>query len=330
MAREYSGVAVQLGAETTKGTTAAANRQLMGVRLDPDVSGEFVQHRPSGFWVPTQSSQVTELTEGSAEGPMDFNSVIYPLASLFGKVTPVAGSTGEEDAYTWTFNVEGSGSINPQTYTFEVGDSTGANRFNYGTFTGLEFDVARTGENTFSAPIVARALDTAATLTASPTQIDIVPINGNMWDVYADDSYANIGDNKLLNLYEANLGFSDLFEQDWTINSDNQSFNSLFLAEEPSFEWGMTVGVDAVANAYLTQARAGQKRFFRLEATGANIEGTTTPYRLTIDFCAVVTDFDSFQSADGRYALPMTFSVAYDSVWGQAMQITVVNGLATL
>lgn len=326
MAREYSSVAVQIGAEATKGVAVPADKQLMGLRLDADPNGEFVTHRPSGFWVPTQSSQVTELTEGDAEGPMDFNSLAYPLSSVFGKTTPTVGEDGD---VTWVWDVAGHGSVDPQSYTIEVGDAQGANRFDYAVFTGLDFDIARTGENTFSSAVIGRALDNAATMTASPDQIDIVPINGNMWDVYAADAHGNLGSNKLLNLYDASMSFSDMFEQDWTINSENASYNSLFLAEEPSFEWSMTLGVDAVANAYFEKARSGGKKFFRIEANGPAIAAGTN-YKLTIDFAAIVTDFDSFQSADGRYALPMSFSVAYDSVWGQAMKITLVNTVESL
>src|SRR5690606_25312257 len=133
--RPYSGVAVQFGVETTKGAAVPANRQLMGVTLDPQMSGEFVTHRPSGFYVPTISSMTTELTEGDAEGPIDYNAIVYPLSSLFGAVEPEAGETGNEAAMTWTWNVEGSGAINPQSYSVEVGDSTGANMFNYAVFT---------------------------------------------------------------------------------------------------------------------------------------------------------------------------------------------------
>jgi hypothetical protein len=43
-----------------------------------------------------------------------------------------------------------------------------------------------------------------------------------------------------------------------------------------------------------------------------------------------VTEFDSYQSSDGAYALPISFSVAYDPTWGQAMQVKVVNDRTAL
>lgn len=328
--RPYSGVAVQLGVETTKGVAVPANKQLMGVRLDPQVSGEFVTHRPSGFYVPTISSMTTELTEGDAEGPIDYNAIVYPLSSLFGAVTPVAGAAGDATAMTWTWNVEGSGAINPQSYSVEVGDGTGANKFNYAVFTGLDLDISRQGDNTFTSPLVGRDM-TSGSLTASPTQIDIVPVNGDHWDVFADDASGDLGNTKLLNLYDCGLSFGDMFSQEWTINSDNRSFNSLFMSEEPSFEWEMTLGADAVAAAYLAKARSGGRKFIRLQASGPAIAGASTAtYSIQIDFAAIVTSFDSYQSSDGSYALPMGFSVAYDPTWGQAMKITVVNALASL
>src|SRR5690606_27636896 len=113
-------------------------------------------------------------------------------------------------------------------------------------------------------------------------------------------------------------------------NSDNRSFNSLFMGEEPSFEWEMTLGADEVAAGYLAKARSGGRKFIRLEATGPQIAGTASRYRIRIDFAAIVTSFDSYQSSDGAYALPMGFSVAYDPTWGQAMQISVTNELESL
>jgi len=328
--RAYSGIGVQLGAEVTKGTTVPANRQLMGLRLDPAVSGEFVTHKPSGFYVPTISSMTSEMTEGDAEGPIDYNSIVYPLSSLFGGVTPVAGGVGDEEAYTWTWNVEGSGSIDPKSFSFEVGDATGAKKFNYGVFTGLDLDIARQGDNTFSAPLVGRDM-TSGSMTASPTQVDIVPVNGDHWDVFADDTDTGLGSTKLLALYDCGLSFGDLFQQEWTINSANRAYNSMFLGEDPSFEWEMTLGADAVAEAYLAQARNGGRKFIRLQASGPDIAGTSTAaYSIQIDFAAIVTEFDTYQSSDGSYALPVSMSVSYDPTWGQAMQITVVNGLATL
>lgn len=328
MARSYSGVKVQLGVEGTRGVSVPANKQLMGLKLDPQVAGEFVTHKPSGFYVPTISSMTSEMTEGSAEGPIDYNAIVYPLSSLFGEVDPVEGGVGEEGAQVWTWDVEGSGSISPASYSFEVGDNVEANKFNYGVFTSLDLDIARQGDNTFSADLVGRDMTTGS-LTASPEQVDIVPVNGDHWDVYADDSAASLGTTKLLNLYDCGLSFGDMFSQEWTINSDNRAFNSLFMSEEPSFEWEMTLGADAVAAAYLNKARNGGRKFIRLEATGPSIAGGGN-YKITVDFAAIVTSFDSYTSSDGTYALPMGFSVAYDPIWAQAMKITVVNELESL
>jgi hypothetical protein len=134
----------------------------------------------------------------------------------------------------------------------------------------------------------------------------------------------------LESLYEAALSFGDMFSHEWTINSANKSFNAVFDSEDPSYEWSMTIGADAVANAYLTQARNGARKFFRLAATGPNIGATAVPHSIEFDFAAIITDFDSYQSSDGMYALPLSFMVAHDSTWGKAMTISVVNSRSAL
>lgn len=330
MARSYSNIAVQIGVETTAGTEVAANKRLMGLRLDPQAAVETQQHRPSGYKVPTVSSVVTEMTEADFEGPIDYKNIIYPLSSLFGKATttqPDATKAPNVYEHVWTFT--GKGAITPQTYSIEVGDQARASKFTYAVFNSMELSIERTGENTMSGSVIGRALQTGKTLTPNATEVTIVPVNGDHWDVFADPAHGDLGKTQLMNIYNAGLSFSDMFAQEFTLNSANRSFASLYDAEEPSLEWSMTVKADAVAEAYFDKVRNGGKTFLRLKATGPTIADTHR-YGIEIDLCAVVTEFDAYESQDGNYVLPITFSLAYDAAWGKAMVIRVTNDVAAL
>lgn len=330
MTRSYSTQAVQIGKETTPGTAVGANRRLMGLTLDPKPTIETALHRPSGYKVPTASSLISETTEADFEGPIDYRTLVYPLSSLFGSITPTQpDAENSPTVYQWTWSFTGKNIITPTTFSVEVGDSTRAVKFAYGVFDSLDLAIERTGENTMSGSLVGQALTTGAALTGSPTEVAIQPVSGTHWDVFADGAAEDLGDTQLLAVYDANLSFSDLFAQEFTLNSSKSSFNSIYEGEDPSFEWNFMIGADATGEAFLTNARNGTKRFIRLEATGPIIEDAFN-YSIVIDMCVLVTEIESYESHDGLYVLPVTFSLAYDPTWGKAMEITVLNDVAAL
>lgn len=331
MARAYQNVAVQIAPETTAGTAVPANKKLLGLTLDPQASMEFQQFAPSGYRVNTVNQLVSEKTEADYDGPICFNTIVYPLSSLFGKTTAVAQATTNSAAKDWTWNFTGKGDTAIQTYSVEVGDAGRASKFAYGAFTGMELDISRTDDNTMSGSLLGQALTTGATLTASPTEVDIQPVAAGGWDVFMDTTSASIGTTKLSTVYDANLNFGDFFAEEYTLDSTKTSYASLYDAEEPSFEWSMTVGADATGEGLITAARGGQKRFIRLVNQGAVVpSAATAKYTIQIDMCVSVTEVDSYESNDGLYVLPFTFGLMYDQTWGKAMSIKVTNGLAAL
>lgn len=330
MVRSYVNQGVQIGKETTPGTSVAANRKLMSLKLDPKPAIETKMHRPSGYKLPTAASVISEITEADFEGPIDYRSIIYPLSSLFGAATVTQPDTvNAPTVYQWKWSYTSKNIVTPVTYSVEVGDASRAVSFTHGVFESLDLSIEPKGDNTMNGSMVGRALVTGATMTSLPTEIEIAPVDGTHWDVYADATSADLGDTKLLALYEAGLSFSDLFAQEFTINSANSSFNSLYENEEPSFEWSMMVGADAVGEGFLTSARNSAKRFIRLAANGPIIEDDLR-FGMTVDMCALVSEVDSYESNDGLYVLPLTFALAYDKTWTKALEITVINDIASL
>lgn len=330
MVRSYSNIAVQIGVESSAGTAVPAIKRLMGLKLDPHASFETVQHTPSGYKVPTVSAVTSEKTEADWEGPIDYKNIVYPLSSLFGAATITQpDATEAATAYQWDWTFTGKGATTPQTFSVEVGDGARASKFAYGTFTGMDLSIERTGDNKMSGSMVGQALTTGATLTPSPTEVEIVPVNGDHWDVFADSDSATIGTTPLASCYTADLSFGDVFKEEFVINSSKKSFNALYDAEGPKYEWSMTLGADATAEAYFDTLRNGGKTFISLKATGPVIASTVT-YSIETQMCVIVTDFDAYQSQDGMYVLPISFQLAYDATWGKALTISVVNDLAAL
>lgn len=331
MVRPYVSQGVQIGVESTSGTAVAANKKLMAYRIDPQIAVETTQHRPSGYLVPTASSVNTEQTEADFEGPIDYQNIVYPLSSLFGAATvSQPAAVPSPTVYEWTWSFTGKSVITPKTFSVEVGDSSRAVKFNYGAFSDMELSIERTGDNSVSGSMIGRALSTAATLTASPTEVELIPVYGSHWKVLSATTGAGLtSGTQLTAVYDAGLSFGDLLAAEYTLNSTNSSFNSLYSGEDPSFEWNMTLGADTTAEGFLADMRAGTKNFIRLQATGPIIEDAFN-YEITIDMCVVVTDFDQYDSDDGKYVLPISFKLAYDATWGKTMNILVRNKLSAL
>jgi hypothetical protein len=331
MVRPYVSQGVQIGVESTSGTAVPANKKLMAYKIDPQIAVETTEYRPSGYLVPTASAIVTEATEADFEGPIDFNNIVYPLSSLFGAATvSQPAAVPSPTVYEWQWNFTGKGLITPKTYSVEVGDSTRAVKFSFGAFSDMELSIERTGDSTVSGSMLGRSLTTAATLTATPTEVEMIPVHNDQWNVYSAATGAGLtAGTKFNNMYSVGLSFGDILATEYTLNSANSSFNSLYINEDPSFEWNMTLAADATSEGFLASMRAGTKSFIRLQALGPIIEDAFT-YEITIDMCVTVTDFDQYDSEDGMYVLPISFSLAYDATWGKSMNILVRNNIAAL
>src|SRR5690606_12960703 len=80
---------------------------------------------------------------------------------------------------------------------------------------------------------------------------------------------------------------------------------------------------NADASALITAMRDGDKKFIRIEATGATI-AEDEKYTFTLDFCGAITQpglADMEQLATIQY----TFSNLVDSTWGKSYEIAVEN-----
>jgi hypothetical protein len=325
----------QLGIESTRGLAVPANRKLMAYSLEPQPMIETAQHTPSGYKVPTVTQLVSEHAGADYDGLIDYRNIVYVLSSMFGAVTPTQpDAANSPSVYLWTWNLDGKSKIQPVTSTVEWGESGAGNgnKFSYGAFNSAEIEISRAGDNTISGEMIGQEMQLGTTLTASPTEVDVEPVDGDHWDLFMADTGAALESSptQLDAIYAATLSLSDLYAPEWALKSSEPSFTSLFEAEDQSYEWEMTLGADAVANAMLTDtARNSKKKFFRMQATGDIIEDTL-PFKLSFDMCSVITDIDSFQSEDGLYVLPITYGLAYDKTWGKFMSIKVQTDISAL
>lgn len=118
---------LQIGVEHDYGVKVAATRRLPGVNISLNPQAEFQLFRARGFNIPTTSVPQKLWANGTWNGVVDYNQVIYPLSGLIGLVT--TGDTpdtplGATNARSWLFAPVSSGKDpHPKSFTIEEGDS---------------------------------------------------------------------------------------------------------------------------------------------------------------------------------------------------------------
>jgi hypothetical protein len=161
-----------------------------------------------------------------------------------------------------------------------------------------------------------------------PAAMTEAPIIPEHISIYLDDTAAALGTTLLTRVLSLNWSLASRFGPIWPINRAKTSFDG-HVETEPEGSVEMTMEADAVGMALLTAARAGTKKFLRIEAVGPTIEDAYT-YKLIVDLCVVVSEPGEFSDEEGVYAIPWTFRIAHDSTWGKAVDIDLYNEVTAL
>ncbi len=327
---------VQIGAETTPGTTVAANRRLQSLMLVPTIEIETNEYRASGFLFPNAVVPARDWTSlgmgGSfatySELPYIFNSLLRDVAAtqiMSADATPVA--TG---AYTWLYQMASGGGDNVRTYTIEYGSSLRASRCAYGLFTqaGLTFSRTEVG---LDGALIAHALADGIALTANPTTVDLVPIQPKSVDVFIDNTAAALGTTKLTRVFNVGWNLGGRFNPVWTLNSTLGSF-AAHSEGVPDATMTMTVEADAAGMAQLQQLRDGATKFIRIQSVGPRIftGNPNVDHRLRIDAAIQVSGGSGYDDTDGVVTVNWPLRLVHDATWGRALSVEVINKVAAL
>lgn len=316
---------VQIGPEVTPGTPVAADVKLQAISIEPSIQADITTIRPMGGKFPTQTALGREWVGGRLSGQAAYDDLAYILASLLTNPTPVL--EGSVDGWSRTFTPSQGSPDSNVTYTVEFGSSVRAARFSYGLVTSLGLNFTRQSVEV-SGAILGQQLDDGITMTASPTELDVVPVLPTDVCVYMDTDYASLGTTKLTRALQANLQIGDRFSALWTLDCDVDGY-AAHVERVPTSSLQLMVEADAAGMALLDYMRAASKVYVRIEATGPEIEAGTN-YRLTIDLACSVSAVSEFRDHEGVYAIQWTLQPVHDADWGQALQIELVNNVATL
>lgn len=314
---------VQIGVETTSGTSVAASKKLQSMMIEPGPKAEIQSYRSMGSKFPAIAALGKEWTEANVGGGITYSEIIYPLSSVLKAVTPT-GTT----AKSWVFSPATSAADTVKTFTVEQGSAERAHKFTYGLFNSMGMKFTRESAE-ISGSMIGAAITDGITLTATPTSIELVPVLPTQVKVYLADLQSGLaGATALARALSVEWNISDRFGPVWVLNGSTTW--AAFVETEPKLEVKLLMEADTEGMALLTTMRAGSTKFVRIEAIGAQIAAGPDTYKLTIDTACKIMDVDPFSDEDGVFAIGFSMSGFHDATWGKATEVTAVNTVAAL
>ena len=336
MTRSAVNQTVQIGKETTFGTSVAATQKLVNIGIQLGIKADAKPNVPLGMRQPTSIIRTDEMAEGKADGTHSYSEFHYFANSLFGAATITAGtgSTGANPTGTskWLWKPATSGSDPaPVSYTIEQGDSLGAMKATGVFTTGLGYELATDDLAKFSAELVGNQITTGNTLTASPTTRPNVPVLPGETCVYLNDTFATIGTTKLDaatgELFSLKYEHKSRKRSDRTINCDPAAPRAMVdLAADVSLE--LVIAANSWGENLLAKFRNGQTFFLSIVSTSATAIGVTTgKYKLTHNLAVQIAD-PGFGEEKDKWAATYKLQPVHDGSFGGAESFELITDLA--
>ena len=273
--RSYVNQKVQIGAEsnTALGTPVAAGKVLQCFNWVFAPMADVMIYRPVGRKYPGVQIENSEWVEGTVDGPLDFNGIIYPLNSAMGAVSPVAHGASLI-AKDWIFTPPVTGSIVPQTYTIQQGDTiTRAHQLAYALISEFGYKGDRRAGVTFAGKALAQPLSDGITMTGSPTLINLSPVAGKMFNFYLDTTSANLGTTQLLKVLNVDFMMPAIYGMFFPFNRANLGWTA-HVDLAPATIVKLLMEADSVGMTELTYLQSGSTQFLRVQALGPQIDNS--------------------------------------------------------
>lgn len=321
---------LQLGKEVTPGTSVACNRliEAFNVVMGPKV--DVKTFRATGRRHIAVAEENFEYAEGKLTGEPDYAGMLYPLAMIYGAVTPTLhspSSTVYDDI--WTPPLTGATSI--QSFTSQIGDSVEAEQYAYTMASGWGYKFTRK-EGSFTADLFSQSVTTGASITSSPTNIALSPILPKHVAVYVDPTSGAIGTTQLTDTLAIEFAASGYYGQYWPLARGASFGSHLDMAPKQTFKLKLQANSTGVA-LLATYLQAGAKAYAKVDALGPLIDVPNSVHAEFIHEMALLcTDISDISDSDGVYAVEYTFEIAEDVGWssGTAQIITLTNLLSAL
>jgi hypothetical protein len=323
---------INIGAETVAGTNVAAGKRITAFTWADGIMADVKDYQGTGRKYVDSQIEEKEWMEWDVSGDMDFNSILYIAAGVYGKVTPalVGSST---TAYAWTFTPPIAGAASPQTYTIEQGDAVRAHKANFLMLSDFGYKLVRgSGDYSMTAKGFSRAIQDAIMLTASPTAIALSPAAPNMANIYLDTTSAGLGTTQLVTPLSFEYNHASVYGMFWALNRTQSSFTG-YSDLKPKTTGKLKMEANAEGMAMLAYLQSQTTYYMRTDTLGPVIDGThSINAEIKHDMAIKFGKPSKFEDDQGLFAIEWEFTVVEDPAWGTgtAEIFTVTNLLATL
>ena len=278
---------VQLGAESTSalGTPVAASKLLECWDWTFAINADVVDYAATGHKYDTVREENTEWVDISVAGALDYNATQYLLAGTMGSVAPVAHGSSST-AKDWAYTPPTTGSVVPQTYTLQQGDSVRAHQTAYSLFNSFGYTLTRK-EAKLTAKGITQPISDGITLTSTPTAVALSPVLGKQVNIYLDSTSAGLGTTQLLKVLQFDFAFDGVYGPFWPINRANVGYTA-HVDLKPKTTAKLKLEADATGMAMLGYLQQGTTYWLRVNAQGPVIDNNQT---LTIGGGATTGNF---------------------------------------
>lgn len=318
----------QLGKESVAGTSVAANKLMQSLGMGRmQGTGDGTMFRPQGsklntIAVPTGMRMVTF----PFDGVMTYNEIEYILNSALNSVSPGADGTNGK---SWTHTLTKGAADTKQTYTYENGNGTHAQKATFCQVTDLNLEMSKS-MNKISGTFTGQQIQDGITITASPTEITPVIVTPQTFDVYLADTQAALPGTAYTRPFKVTLSIGNIATPLFRMASADSSYIAM-METAPTITLKLTTDSDTAGQALRTQLTAGSTKFIQVKSTGPVIAGaipSANSFKLT--FAGSVIKEPSPTEDMGAALLEWTFDNCYDSTWTKSLEIVTINTLAAL
>lgn len=321
---------IQIGPESTTalGTPVAASKLLENYQFVFGIDATVDFYTPTGRKYPAVQEENMEWSSGTMSGTLDYNSVIYPLSSAMGAISPVAHGSSST-AKDWIFVPPLTGSIVPQTFTFQQGDSTRAHQISYGLFTQFGYKGDRTKFET-SGKIIGQLLSDGITMTTSPTAVTLAPAVAKQVNVYLDTTYGALGTTQLLRALSVDYTMDGIYDAFWALNRSTPSWTT-HVDMAPKCTIKLKEEANAEGMGQLPYLQSGATLYMQVDAQGVTIDsGNNIKNEIKHQMAVKVGKPSTFSDDKGIFAIEWEMTIVEDSGWGNSQIMTVTNLLSSL
>ena len=328
----FSTQTYQWGQETSPGNGGNATKNIRSQIWTPkeDVNLLAMQAAGRRFTQTTGVQQIwTSFKFDTKEAT--FQEILWIIEAMWGSVAPSSlGTKTKKRVYTPAL----TGALSPKTGILQWGDANNVNAHSY--VLPYEFTLKTTRKDgvSYSGSAYAQELATGQTFTATPGNLEQIPMTGQMLQYFLDLTSAAIGGTQqLTSIFGVQFDLKNLFGLFWDSDRNQPSW-AVHVDAQPTVQIKLDIVENAGTRAIVANLKAGGIYFLRIDVQApANSIETGQAYTFQWDYAVRLAPGDSISAWGDTEAVlgrTITLEIVEDMTWQKAMVINSVTAEAAL